>query len=394
VRPFLLNATLVNRFFTRLDLKASYRYYDFDNRSRRVFFPEGIIVNDQGSAVEAGLRSFPWAYSRQYASLDASYAVTRWLSARLGYGWERMHRERREVLNANEHTVGPTFDLTPTSWLMVRTGYKRSWRDAHRYDAGRFAVVETEDSPEEVRAAQLAVLRKYDEAARNRDQYSLFTQVTPWSTLTLTAEFDFNKDHFPGTAIGLKNDINYVPSIGLTYAPLDWMSLFADYNWEGYDWKMRAMERTATTQTPSSDPNRLWISRGKDQVHTFDIGSDLTLIKNLLGFRIQYTFSDASSLTRASGNSAGTAASDFPRVTSQWHELLARFDYRLYRGTTLKFGYYFNHFTESDFGVDVMDVWMGNVDTTPNVQRSIFLGDRIKTPYTAHLGFVALRWEY
>ena len=154
------------------------------------------------------------------------------------------------------------------------------------------------------------------------------------------------------------------------------------------------MERTATTQTPSSDPNRLWISRGKDQVHTFDIGSDLTLSKNLLGFRIQYTFSDASSLTRASGNSAGTAASDFPRVTSQWHELLARFDYRLYRGTTLKFGYYFNHFTESDFGVDVMDVWMGNVDTTPNVQRSIFLGDRIKTPYTAHLGFVALRWEY
>jgi hypothetical protein len=89
-----------------------------------------------------------------------------------------------------------------------------------------------------------------------------------------------------------------------------------------------------------------------------------------------------------------TAATDYPAVTNRWHEFLARFEYELHRNVGLRFGYYYNHFTGKDFGVDIMKPWMGDVDTGANVQRSIFLGDRVKGPYTAHVGFLGLKFRF
>jgi hypothetical protein len=339
--------------------------------------------------------------------VDAGYDLTRWLSAKLGYLWESIHRERREVLDSNEHSFGPTFDLKPASWLLVRMGYRRMIRDAHDYDIGRKVVVEPDETQEEIREEHLADLRKYEMAARNRDKYSLFAQVSPLQNVTLHAGFDFNNDRFPRTVIGLKKNINYVPSVGLTYSPADWVTLFADYNWDRYNWKMKAIERSSTTQaacglaantdvTPATCPGAIWNSRGIDSVNTFGVGSDVSLIKNLLTFRLHYTISDADAKIRASGNGIGSSpATNFPTVKSQWHELLARFEYRIHKNVALRFGYYFNRFNSKDFGLDVMKPWMGDVDTgTSGSADSIFLGDNIKKPYTAHLGFLGLRLSF
>ena len=395
VRPLMVNATLVSRFFEPVNLKAYYRLYDFDNRSKIVDFPGGRIIDDSTLST-ASVRSFPYAYSKQNIGVDAGYEFTRWLSAKLAYGWERMHRERREVLNADEHSLGPTFDIKPASWVLFRASYKHFWRSAPNYDAGRFVVVDTSETPEEVREAALEALRKFDEGARDRDKSSLFAQVTPWDQLTLYAGFEFTSDRFPKTEIGTKNDFNYSPSIGLTYAPLDWLRFFTDYNWERFDWKMRAMQRSLDTQTPESDPLNLWTSRGRDQINTVSVGSDVRLIKDLLGFRIQYGFSEGSSAVRASGSTCAgcTRATNYPTITNRWHELLARFEYQLHKNAALKFGYYYNRYNEKDFGVDIMKPWMGDVDNGAGILRSIWLGDKLKGAYTAHVGFLGVRFKF
>ena len=397
VRPLMINATLVNNFIDRLNLKAFYRFYDLDNQSKKVFFEEGIIVNDQGNPADTGLRSFPFAYSKQNIGFDARYNLTRWLTAKMGYLWENMHREQREVLDSNEHTFGPTFDIKPNSWSSLRASYKRSLRDAHDYDAGRYAVVETEDTVEEVRNAHNPYLRKFEEAARNRDKFSLFTQVAPLGNLTLFGGFDFLNDRYPRTPLGVKNNISYVPSVGFVYAPLDWLSLFSDYNWERFDWKLRGMQRSAPpggdTETPSSNPGYVWTSRGRDQVHSVNIGTDMRLIERLLGLRLQYGFSVGSSIVNASGDLAGTPASDYPPVRNAWHEFLARLEYGIHKNVDLRLGYYFNSYFSKDFGVDIMKVWMGDRDTSTGQQRSIYLGDR-RGSYTAHVGFVCLSWFF
>jgi Putative outer membrane beta-barrel porin, MtrB/PioB len=125
----------------------------------------------------------------------------------------------------------------------------------------------------------------------------------------------------------------------------------------------------------------------------------MDLIPKLLGFRIQYTFSNGNSVVTASGDQQSTTpASNYPIIKNQWYELLARFEYKLQENLALRFGYYYNHATEQDFGVDIMQPWMGNVDVvpTPNVStaRSVFLGDRIKGPFTANVGFVTLAFKF
>ena len=397
VRPTMVNATLVNRYFDRLDLKAYYRYYHLDNRSKKLFLPDGYIRTDTGptaSAAADDLKSFPYAYSKQNIGLDAGYNFTRWLSGKFSYGWERMHRERREVLNSNEHSFGPTFDIKPTSWLLVRASYRRYLRDAHDYDAGREVVYETGETPEEIRENRLGALRKFDEAARKRNKVGLFTQISPFETLTLHGGFDFTSDFYPRSDIGTQKDINYSPSVGFVYAPMAWASFFGDYNWDRFEWRLRAMERNNPAQTPEDNPDRVWTSRGKERIHTYSLGTDLKLIENLLGLRLQYGFSYAESLVHASGSvCAGcTRATDYPSITNRWHELLARFEYALHKNVDLKFGYYFNRYSSKDVGVDIMKLWMGDVDA--GTANSIFLGDRLKGNYTAHVGFVGVRLKF
>jgi MtrB/PioB family decaheme-associated outer membrane protein len=402
VRPTMINATLVNRYFERLDLKAFYRFYDLANRSKSLFLDQGYIRTDTGSApippgtVAAAeeLRSYAYAYSKQNIGFDAGYNFTRWLKAKFTYGWERMHRDRREVLNSNENSFGPTFDITPNSWLLFRASYRRYLRDAHDYDAGRQVVIETGLTPQEIEEDRLEALRKFDEAARNRDKINLFTQISPIETLTLHAGFDFTNDVYPRTVMGLKTDVNYSPSVGFIYAPLDWVNLFGDYNWERYYWKMKAMERNNAAQTPASNPDRIWTSRGTDTINTFSLGSDLKLIENILGLRVQYSYSYAQSLVHASGSTCAgcTQAVNYPSLTNSWQELFARFTYAVHKNVDLKFGYYFNRYTSKDYGVDIMRPWMGNVD--PGAANSIFLGDHGKGSYTAHVGFVGVRLKF
>jgi hypothetical protein len=149
------------------------------------------------------------------------------------------------------------------------------------------------------------------------------------------------------------------------------------------------------------------ISQGRDTVNTFSLGSDMDLIKNVLGFRIQYTFSEALSEISNRGGS-GPAATDYPNTISTWHELLARFEYQIHKNIALKVGYYFNALHGKNFGVDNMQQWMGDFIQPGCVapftsslcsqnfsqQRSIFLGDQLGGPFTAHVGFVALRFKF
>ncbi len=136
------------------------------------------------------------------------------------------------------------------------------------------------------------------------------------------------------------------------------------------------------------------------------------MIKNLLNFRIQYGFSAGSSALHASGNDATsgdsgvTPATNYPTIRNQWHELLARLEYVLHKNAALRLGYYFNGYASRDRGVDIMKLWMGDVEngSTPgasgppnfnsSIGRSIFLGDTGKGSYTAHIGFVGIKLKF
>jgi MtrB/PioB family decaheme-associated outer membrane protein len=372
VRPLMINATLVNRAIKGLDLKAFYRLYDLDNRSRRLVFPQGIVINDQAGTVaaptcnpicpDANHRTIAYGYSKNNVGLEAGYDITRSLTAKFGYLYERLHRTALDVRNSTEHTIGPTFDIKPSSWALLRASYKHSWRDAPGYDP-------------------TSGDKRFFEAARDRDRVSMFSEITPWEKLSFHAGFEFFADSYPDTTNGTQNDLNYSPSIGAIFAPADWIRFFADYNWDRFDWRLDA--RTGS-------PAVTWRSRGREKINTFTLGSDLDIIRNLLGLRLQYGFSDALSKVFA----RGATATDYPSVVNRWHEFLARLEYKFHKNVGLSLGYYYNGYASKDYGVDIMKVWMGDVDTGANVQRSFFLGDRLKGSYVAHFGYLGLKVRF
>ncbi|MGB7949237.1 MAG: MtrB/PioB family outer membrane beta-barrel protein [Candidatus Binatia bacterium] len=395
VRPLLVNATLVNNFFDRVNLKAFYRYYGLSNHSSQVHLPQGFINLDTGAPTGEPLENELYSYAKNSVGFEAGYNFARWLSAKWSYGYERMHRHDREVFNADEYSTGPTFDIKPTSQLSFRAAYRYLWRNISAYNA----------LPE---ADASNVSRKFDEAARRRNKASLFASYTPRDNLEFHWGFELTSDRYLYATLGAQRDNNFSPSFGFIYAPLNWLKIFADYNWDRNDWKLNTEDRTSTvTQTPANscfpavpiDQNRCWTSRGKDTSNTISFGSDMDLIPNLLGFRIQYTFSNGNSVVSASGDEqSSTPARNYPIIKNQWYELLARFEYKLQQNLALRFGYYFNHATEQDFGVDIMKQWMGDVDVVPtpnaNTARSMFLGDRIKGPFTANVGFVTVAFKF
>jgi hypothetical protein len=131
-----------------------------------------------------------------------------------------------------------------------------------------------------------------------------------------------------------------------------------------------------------------------------------------LGLRLQYGFSYAKSAVRASGSTCLTAAglpfpasgactpaTDYAPITNMWHELLMRLQYQVHKNVALNFGYYFNRYNSKDVGVDIMQTWMGNYDQwsitgNANLGRSLFLGDQLKGPYTAHVGMIGLKLKF
>jgi putative beta-barrel porin MtrB/PioB len=394
VRPIMVNATLVNNFFERVNLKAFYRYYAMENHNSEVLLPQGFVRLD-GQPVAGALQSELFSYSKHTVGYEAGYDFARWLSPKLSWGYERMHRHDREVFNQDKFTFGPTVDIKPSTAILLRASYRHVWGNDSPYVADPT-----------VDASNLS--RKFDEAATRRNKVSLFAQYTPWENLMLTWGFEYTNDNYLFAALGTQYDNNYSPSVGINYTPLSWLRLFANYNWERYDWLLKAMDRTNTaTQTiansctPNVPPNlnRCWNSRGLDQMNTVSVGSDLDLIQKIFGLRLQFTYSNGTSSVHASGDQQSTTpAGNYPLLKNQWYEFLARFEYNVQKNTTLRFGYYYNHATERDFGVDIMQPWMGNVDVVPtpnaNTARSVFLGDQIKGPFTAHVGFVTVGFKF
>jgi MtrB/PioB family decaheme-associated outer membrane protein len=367
-RPAMMNLTLVNNFINNLNLKAYYRYYDLDNRTNPVL-TSGTVRNDQISGGPDWTTKVPYQYSVNSAGLGATYRFAPWLTGKFDFNWDKTHRDIPEPLsvtvvplNTDEFRIGPTFDIKPLSWLLLRASYQHSWRDTPGIDADHQRMIWL--------------------AKRQRDKASLFTDISPWETLSFHAGFDLTSDTYTHSEFGVQNVRNYSPSVGTVYAPLDWLRVFADYNFDWYNWHQ--------------DYNETRSSQGKDRINTFSLGSDMDLIKNLLAFRIQYGYSQAlSQISNRNSPTPGLDSPHWPNNTNTWHELLTRLEYQVHNNVALQLGYYFNKFHSKDFGVDIMKIWMGDIEpTNVGIRRSVFLGDQNKGSYTAHVAIIGLKLKF
>jgi MtrB/PioB family decaheme-associated outer membrane protein len=396
VRTLLANLRFTSRPWRDITVAARYRFYDLDDRTPTPIFPAQVVTDT--SLNTESVASSRFSYYKHNAGADLGWRLLPPLSLKVGYEWERWNRDpsHREAPLTDEHTSKLALDYTPLDWLLVHASYAHSWRRISNYNT--FAhlahtVLEEELLQGEIPQAQDLLLRKYDEADRDRDRADLLVQLTPLDTLTFTPNLSFRHGNYRNSPLGLQEDLSWAAGFDVTWSPMERLALFASYMWEQYD----ARQRSRYREPPDQLENRTfdWVAKNIDIVDTAGAGIDAALIPKKLDLRLSWNFSTALSMMRASNpvtptggtaaQNASATATNFPDITDRLHQLEASLKYQITPASYLRFRYIFEKFNITDFRADNIQPFMGGTD--------ICLGAQIRD-YTAHVFAITLGYRF
>jgi hypothetical protein len=220
-------------------------------------------------------------------------------------------------------------------------------------------------------------------------------QFTPFDTLSFATSFSFGNDDFSRSEFGLLRCTYISPEVDVVYNPIPRLSLFANYTWEQYDYRQRSRERPVAGFIAVDDPANNWTAKGRDTINTIGVGMMLTLVPRKLELSLDYGISSAFGRLEAGG--ANPNAIDFPNVKNRFQQLEAVFHYHLRENITVRVGYRFERYDETDFattsivGGDDIRPFMGDIDT--GATTSTFLGAFVPN-YPAHTALASIRYEW
>jgi MtrB/PioB family decaheme-associated outer membrane protein len=262
--------TFASRPLPKLGINARYRVYDMDNKSERVELP-GYVRFD---AVWEDIPriTVPYEYGTQRGDLAVTYDLGP-ATLEGGYRHDVTNRTFRETEETTENALRLAADFRPLPWMAVRTSYEFGNRDFDRYDPERAEHASFLDPGP---AANLPLLRRYDQAAKDLNRISALVQLTPFDgnlgvTLHLLQSTD---DYDDESDFGLLESVSRSWTVEADYAPADRWSVYAFYSNESYDTFQRGRQSGAT---PSTNPLDDWTAKIQDDVGSLGVGGSYAI---------------------------------------------------------------------------------------------------------------------
>lgn len=394
---FLLNLNATSRPLPPLTLSAKYRLYDFVDSSDVITFPN-VVEADR--LVEGPHRASRADYRKHNLDVDARWRIVRPVAFTLGTGWERWERsEFREVSESDEFFGKTVLDVTPVDWLLVRAKYMPSIRRINGYDTdapakGKFTE---EVVHEEASIAQSVLLRKLDEAERDRHRLDLLVQLTPIDTLTLTQTAGYRHDDFPDTVLGLQREISWSAGMDVNWTPVERLSLTAGYMHESFFQKQRARYRPVTGGVGFDYADFDWISINTDTIETVHAGVKAALIPRVLDWTLRGNFSTAMArmetrnpVAPVSGTAPQNASAKTkpnPALVDSLLRLETSLRYHFLKSWTAGLSYIFESFDKDDWRTDTLTPYIVGLN------NAVFLGNDQKD-YDAHIVVLTLGYRF
>ncbi|MDP3775220.1 MAG: MtrB/PioB family decaheme-associated outer membrane protein [Gemmatimonadales bacterium] len=391
LRTLLLSTTAVSRPVRDLTLTFRYRSYERDNQTPSLVFSD-YVRTDQ-TLDTTNRRNLPVGYTRQNAGVEASWRVLSPVSLKAGYDWEGWDRVHRETPSTSERTLGGAVNVDGGRGLFVRASFRRSTRTAHDYEAER--VAEEAFPAGEPGLGQLDVLRKFDQASRERSRAELVARVSPLDNLDLSASYSLTDDDYNESAYGMLTSRGAGPSLQATYSPTPRLTLFAEYAHEQNTISMRSRQRTPATATaPVNDkPDNDWVSDVRDRANIYSMGLSGELLPARLRADLSYSVSDGNGLTRTRTPGTPdlvTTARDYPQTTSNLRTARATFTYALARQVDLRFAWRYYRYDEVDYALDPMLPFMGFYDGSS--AATVWLG-ATRPGHRAHVAALSMAYR-
>ncbi|MGH9603705.1 MAG: MtrB/PioB family outer membrane beta-barrel protein, partial [Terriglobales bacterium] len=320
-----MNYTLVTKPVKKVQIKAGYRHYDYNNDTPVLDFTP--VQGDTGAPGSADNEHRATSFNKKTFELTGNWFFAKRSSLKVGYEGEWLDRTHRDVEHSRENSFIAAVDLSPNKDFLFRLAYRHSDRDPEHYEDELSDGLECEAGA--LAAARAAFefpdiqpcARRFDEAARLRDRGEALVQYNPTDKLSLSASFTTVQDDYnrPGGAnsatplnfltgsaattapyylYGLLKDISFNYTFDASYAVSEQVSFFAEYSREKYHRTMTSRYRTPQSTSASSlanpngcgpastgqaflgpcdSSNNDWYSAARDVVDVWATGVDLYL---------------------------------------------------------------------------------------------------------------------
>ena len=384
----LYNVSLTSRPLDFMRVKGKFRYFGYDNDTDETIFPGYVITDERW--IDKPIVNLPISYRRTTAGTDLGFNLIprTWLN--LGYTFDGIHRNNREVSRQDDHKFIGSVDTTPFPWLDLRASYEKTFRNINNYDVQAPLEAFVADDPP--RREQLEALRKYTETDRDRDRIQLLATVYPFESLAVSGSFTYGEDDFDNSDFGLLNDKHHIFSIDADYAVSDSVNFYAFYNYEKYKNRQKASGFYQAGGIVTD-----WSAKNEDVVNTVGGGVKLALIPGRLDFDLSYSFSDvdgniAFAIPADEALDPGEEPADFNSVDdTKLHILETKLNCRVWESFYVTFGYLYEKFDSDDFNTE----GFAFVPTTANgVYNGALLMGTLPEDYSVNLFYAKLSYRF
>jgi MtrB/PioB family decaheme-associated outer membrane protein len=298
---FALNGFFTSKLTDDLRLNARYRFYQNENQTPRIRFEEGYVRFD---AVWEDIPriTVPYGWDSGYLDLYGTYDVGDSVGLEIGYKYNKINREYRETEHTTENTLRGAVDARFGGGFWLRGLWEHGSRDFDHYDAieGEEHSFLDPDAP-----ANQTVLRRYDQAIRDRDKVGAQLQYTPDSGIfSVTAAYYLNKDTYDDSpvdcvlaspfcaggesaALGLMEAEFKTYSLDVDVSPSDAYTVYLFYSREDIFNYQTGRQSGATLEF---NPSFGWTSTVDDKVDTVGAGVNFTLVPNSWFLDLMYRY--------------------------------------------------------------------------------------------------------
>ena len=354
VQTQLYNFILTSVPLSFMDFKGQYRFYNYDNGTDVIQFPGSVRFDAVWE--QDPIANMPNSFDQHTAKADLGFDLTHKTKFTVGYEFDQMGRENREVNSMSDNIVKASVDSRYWNWMTLRLAYDHGERSIGTYNAA-------EPFPSEEEITNLPFLRKYDEAARRRDDVRLMATVMPIEPLAVNSQFLYGRDDFEDSDFGLQGDTHYAYGLDANYAFKNGWNVFAFYNYENFNsdqqdrqWNAGGLGDPFVVDTGINSFSN-WDATNEDSINTFGGGVDVTLSKDFAFFSVTYSYSDANGRVNYS-SPLGTPANDanffipadFTNVDDvNLQTFNPKLTFKLTKAMSLVVGYLYERFSTNDY---------------------------------------------
>ena len=377
IKSDLEELVLTNSPSEGVSLTARYRRRSVNNHTPERVFSETVVADTSlGEEAETN----PFSFRTTEYSLEGGWDARPGLTFHLGLGRETWNRTHRDVSKTDEDSVHASADYRPDPKLLARLTLQHSTRDID----GTYVGDE----------AQLPELRKFDEADRKQNLMSMLFDYTPYERLSATLTLNLSSDGYEDSPFGLHNARHGDVALDVAYALNAASNLYAGLSFERYRYGMVSRYRPVVAGQVVDDPLNDWSSASVDKIRTYWVGYNKTVKPGKLDWDVSLSLTDGKGefdMTGVPGGNANSEPVPWPNVRYKLAALGGGVNYHVGKDRSLRLGYRFEKYDETDFAMDVMQPYMAGVD--PSTATSVYLGDT-QPSYRAHFFTVSFQQKF